>query len=133
MKIELTVENKIANELNNGSELSERKLAEKYEVSRSVVRRVKADIKSYTVEIIGENKDTPVINQTFGIDNIEKLLASKSAHKKPGEISMIIFKRSEGDFSLFSKQMDGKTKYYIRDQFLRCVNATRNKDETNDS
>lgn len=125
MKTELTVENKIASDLNAGTEISERKLAEKYEVPRSVVRRVKANIEKYnvveTVDVVEAEK---IINQAFGIDNIEKLLSSKNAHKVPSEVSMIIFKRSEGDFALFKKQMSGKSDAYIRDQYLRCVNKT---------
>lgn len=125
--MKLTIENKIAAMINAGTDLSERKLAEHFEVSRSVVRRVKANIEKYTVEVIDTEKAETVITQAFGIDNIEKLLTSKSANKKPGAISMIIFKRSEGDFALFSKQMAGKTSAYIRDQFLRCVNSTKDK------
>lgn len=49
MKTELTVENRIASELNAGTDMSESKLAEKYDVPRSVVRRVKANIEEYTV------------------------------------------------------------------------------------
>lgn len=141
MKTELTVENKIASELNAGTELSERKLAEKFEVSRSVVRRVKANIEKYTVEVkevvqeakpeVQKEANTVTVIETVKAEaivpkvlaNIEKLLASKSANKKPAEISMIIFKRSEGDFELFSKQMLGKSSQYIKDQFLRCVNS----------
>ncbi|MGS7257716.1 hypothetical protein [Enterobacter hormaechei] len=123
MKTELTVENKIASELNAGTELSERKIAEKFETTRSVVRRVKANVQKYTVVEVKEAEE--IIQQACGIDNIEKLLKSKSANKKPADISMIIFKRSEGDFALFSKQMSGKSNAYIRDQFLRCVNSKK--------
>ncbi|HAW2200203.1 TPA: GntR family transcriptional regulator [Escherichia coli] len=141
MKTELTVENKIASELNAGTELPERKLAEKFEVSRSVVRRVKANIEKYTIEVkevvqeakpeVQKEANTVTVIETVKAEaivpkvlaNIEKLLASKSANKKPAEISMIIFKRSEGDFELFSKQMLGKSSQYIKDQFLRCVNS----------
>ncbi|CAM6709700.1 hypothetical protein L2106_07750 [Citrobacter portucalensis] len=123
MKTELTVENKIASELNAGTDLSERKLAEKHDVPRSVVRRVKANIEKYTV-VEQEEKAVSEAPEAVKIENIEKLLASKSAHKKPSGISMIIFKRSEGDFALFKKQMSGKSDAYVRDQFLRCTNET---------
>ncbi|EOZ9159082.1 hypothetical protein M8Q05_01635 [Enterobacter hormaechei] len=126
MKTELTVENKIAFDLNAGTEISERELAEKHEVPRSVVRRVKANIEKYTVvETVDVVEAKKIINQAFGIDNIEKLLKSKSANKKPADISVIIFNRSEGDFALFSKQMNGKSSAYIKDQFLRCVNLNK--------
>lgn len=140
MKTELTVENKIASELNAGSELSERKIAEKFETTRSVVRRVKANIEKYTVveavqeakpevkklntaEVIDTVKAEEITHKAVGLDNIEKLLASKSANKKPAEISLLIFKSVKGDFELFSKQMKGKSSQYIKDQFLRCVNS----------
>ncbi|MHB7569817.1 hypothetical protein ACYCNP_25345 [Citrobacter braakii] len=140
MKTELTVENKIASELNAGSELSERKIAEKFETTRSVVRRVKANIEKYTVveavqeakpevkklntaEVIDTVKAEEITHKAVGLDNIEKLLASKSANKNPAEISLLIFKSVKGDFELFSKQMKGKSSQYIKDQFLRCVNS----------
>ncbi|EFJ99662.1 hypothetical protein KY049_001749 [Escherichia coli] len=135
MKTELTVENRIASELNAGTDMSESKLAEKYDVPRSIVRRVKANIEEYTVveevkaentvEVVDAVEAQRIVNQAFGFDNIEKLLASKSANKKPSAISMIIFKRTEGDFELFKKQMSDKTAAYQRDQFLRCVNSTK--------
>ncbi|HBZ8158474.1 TPA: GntR family transcriptional regulator [Escherichia coli] len=126
------IEYKIASELNAGTELSERKLAEKFNVTRSVVQRVKRNIEKYTIEIEikAEVKEEPKVadvvevetKEVQGIDNIEKLLKSKSAHKKPSSISLFVFKRSEGDFALFSKHMLGKSKQYIKDQFLRCMN-----------
>lgn len=139
MKNVLTVENKIASELNAGTELSERKLAEKFETTRSVVRRVKANIEKYTVveavqeekpevkkintaEVIDTVKAEEITHKAVGLDNIEKLLASKSANKKPAEISLLIFKSVKGDFELFSKQMLGKSSQYIKDQFLRSKN-----------
>ncbi|MBJ8767526.1 GntR family transcriptional regulator [Citrobacter freundii] len=139
MKNVLTVENKIASELNAGTELSERKLAEKFETTRSVVRRVKANIEKYTVveavqeakpevkklntvEVINTVKAVEITHKAVGLDNIEKLLASKSANKKPAEISLLIFKSVKGDFELFSKQMQGKSSQYIKDQFLRSKN-----------
>ena len=135
MKTELTVENRIASELNAGTDMSERKLAEKHDVPRSVVRRVKANIEEYTVvaevkaenmvEVVDAVEAERIVNRAFGLDKIEKLLASKSANKKPSAISMIIFKRTEGDFELFKKQMSDKTAAYQRDQFLRCVNSTK--------
>lgn len=143
MKTELTVENRIASELNAGTDMSERKLAEKYDVPRSVVRRVKANIEKYTVveevkaektvEVVDAVEAERIVNQTFGLDNIEKLLASKSANKKPSAISMIIFKRTEGDFELFKKQMSDKTAAYQRDQFLRCVNSTKGDNSETDN
>ncbi|MGK3600381.1 hypothetical protein ACSLOK_24780, partial [Escherichia coli] len=85
MKTELTVENRIVSELNAGTDMSERKLAEKYDVPRSVVRRVKANIEEYTVveEVKAENtvevvdvvEAQRIVNQAFGLDHIEKLLA----------------------------------------------------------
>ncbi|MDU1170419.1 MAG: hypothetical protein E6989_03310 [Citrobacter freundii] len=140
MKNVLTVENKISSELNAGTELSERKLAEKFETTRSVVRRVKANIEKYTVveavqeakpevkklntaEVIDTVKAEEITHKAVGLDNIEKLLASKSANKNPAEISLLIFKSVKGDFELFSKQMKGKSSQYIKDQFLRCVNS----------
>lgn len=106
MKTELTVENRIASELNAGTDMSESKLAEKYDVPRSVVRRVKANIEEYTVveevkaentvEVVDAVEAQRIVNQAFGFDNIEKLLASKSANKKPSAISMIILNVQRG-------------------------------------
>lgn len=107
MKTELTVENKIAAFINAGTDFSELKIAERFEVPRSVVRRVKES----------------------EIPNIEKLLASNSAHKKPSEISLIVYRQTKGDFIEFGKRMTGKSKAYIRDQFLRCTNKTNRGSE----
>lgn len=136
----MTIENIIAAEINAGTELSERKLAEKHGVSRSVVRRVKANIEKYTVAVkevaAVETKTVEVVDvedakktvsdvTAFGIENIEKLLKSKSSHKAPSAISVICYAQSEGDFEKFSKRMLGKSKAYIRDQFLRVINSLK--------
>lgn len=137
----MIIENIIAAEINAGTDLSERKLAEKHGVSRSVVRRVKANIEKYTVvevaeakaetvevnnvEVVDVKEATKIVSKIadFGIENIEKLLKSKSSHKLPSAISLVYFEQTNGDFEKFSKKMLGKSKAYIRDQFLRCVNA----------
>lgn len=129
----MIIENIIAAEINAGTDLSERKLAEKHGVSRSVVRRVKANIEKYTVkavevETVEEVKTYAKVTEKSadcGIKNIEKLLASKSSHKAPSAISIICYQQAEGDFEKFSKKMLGKSKAYIRDQFLRVLNSIK--------
>ncbi|GIP81216.1 hypothetical protein pm083_23040 [Escherichia coli] len=128
MKTEPTIENKIAAMINAGTDLPERKIAEQFEVSRSVVRRVKANIEKYTVkpveeEVIASEIEAGEVKESE-IPNIEKQLASNSAHKKPSEISLIVYRQTKGDFIEFGKRMTGKSKAYIRDQFLRCTNKT---------
>ncbi|EMM6967529.1 hypothetical protein QM190_06850 [Enterobacter hormaechei] len=121
MKTELTVENKIAAFINAGTDFSERKIAERFEVPRSVVRRVKENIEKYTMKPVEEEFVAGAVKESE-IPNIEKLLASNSAHKKPSEISLIVYRQTKGDFIEFGKRMTGKSKAYIRDQFLRCTN-----------
>ncbi|CDK44988.1 GntR family transcriptional regulator [Escherichia coli] len=139
----MIIENIIAAEINAGTDLSERKLAEKHGVSRSVVRRVKTNIEKYTVvevaeakaetvevknvEVVDVKEATKIVSKIagFGIDNIDKLLKSKSSHKLPSAISVICYQQAEGDFEKFSKRMLGKSKAYIRDQFLRVINSLK--------
>lgn len=130
MKTELTIENKIAAMINAGSDLSERKFAEQFEVPRSVVRRVKANLEKYTVKPVEEEFVASEVEvKELEIPNIKKLLASNSAHKKPSEISLIVYRQTKGDFIEFGKRMTGKSKAYIRDQFLRCFNKTNGGSE----
>ncbi len=114
---DMNVENKIEALLNAGTDLSERKIAEKFETSRSVVRRVKADVQKYTVV----EEEAPKASYEE-IPNIEKLLKSKNAHKKPSSISVEYFTKTKGNFKKFKNLMSDKSAAYVRDQFLRCIN-----------
>lgn len=109
---------KIALAYKNGTALSERKMAEKYNVSRSVIQRIKKQVAS------GEFKFDFDLNSVF---NFEKALKAKSANQAPTKKSLNIFIQTNGDFELFAQEMNNKTEAYIKHQYLKCYNRKNNE------
>lgn len=122
---DMAIATKVAKEIFDKTDLSERKLAEKYDVKRSLVQRVKKEFAEgkwdeifKTPEVEEEVSETP--------KQVKSNLTKATHLKKPAAKSVGIFNSVNGDYEAFAKVLISEkadiTPAYINGQFHRCIN-----------
>lgn len=115
----------IAAEYKNGTEISERKMAEKHNVPRSRIQKIKKEVAN------GEWDEilAPKVEATHNVKLTNVKLENKTHQKAPTKKAMNIYKDVNGDFDRFTEtlleQNPEITKAYINGQFHRCENASK--------
>lgn len=113
----------IAAEYKNGTELSERKMAEKHNVPRSRIQKIKKEVAA------GEWDEilSPKVEVSHNVKLTKVKLTAKTHQKAPTAKAMSIFKSVNGDFDQFTQTLLNMnpeiTKAYINGQYHRCQNA----------
>lgn len=114
----------IAAEYKNGTELSERKMAEKHNVPRSRIQKIKKEVMNAEWdEILAPKVEEPAHN----VKQTAVKLDNKTHQKAPTKKAKAIYDLVAGDFDKFTltllEQNPEITKAYINGQYHRCENA----------
>lgn len=115
----------IAAEYKAGTELSERKMAEKHNVPRSRIQKIKKEVAAGEWdEILAPKVEIEVAHN---VKQTSVKLTNKTHQKAPTAKAMSIYKSVNGDFDLFTQTLLNMnpeiTKAYINGQYHRCENA----------
>lgn len=115
----------IAAEYKNGTELSERKMAEKHSIPRSRIQKIKKEVAA------GEWDEVlaPAVEETAHNVKLTKVkLTGKTHQKAPTKKAKAIYDSVQGDFDKFTEtlleQNPDMTTAYINGQYHRCENAS---------
>ncbi|AIA64853.1 hypothetical protein AVV44_gp054 [Cronobacter phage S13] len=114
----------IAAEYKAGTELSERKMAEKHNVPRSRIQKIKKEVAAGEWdEILAPKVEAPAHN----VKQTSVKLENKTHQKAPTKKAKAIYDSVNGDFDQFTltllEQNPKMTKAYINGQYHRCQNA----------
>lgn len=121
----------IASEYMKGIALSERKMAEKHNVKRSLIQRVKKEFaKGDWTEILTPKKEVKVVKMKYPVKREVKMsnvdLTDRTHRNTPAQRSIEVFREVNGDFEKFAKALlranPKMTSAYINGQFHRCEN-----------
>lgn len=114
----------IAVEYKNETAVSERKMADKYNVPRSRIQKIKKEVLNGDWDEILTVKE--IETETHNVKQTKVKLSTKTHQKAPTKKSLVIFESVQGDFDKFVLAIletnPTITDAYINSQFYRCVN-----------
>lgn len=117
----------IAAEYKNDTELSERKMAEKHNVPRSRIQKIKKEVANGEWDEILAPKVEVKEAHNVKLTNVK--LENKTHQKAPTKKAKAIYDLVAGDFDKFTltllEQNPEITKAYINGQYHRCENASK--------